>query len=229
MTAKFRLLTVAVFAAAMAWVESAVVLYLRTLVGRLQPYQPEPLPNFGGLGEAELVREAATLAMLLAVGGLAGRNGRTRLAFSLFAFGVWDILYYLFLVPLTGWPASLLDWDILFLLPVPWWGPVIAPVSIAAILASGGAVVALKDTDDRPLRPGWVGWIPGAVGALMALYSFVEETLPAAGRGLESARQTLPVQFPWTIFLCGLLLMFFPVMDILRRAFLPAGKRAAPL
>jgi hypothetical protein len=226
MTPKLRLLTVAIFAAAMAWVESAVVFYLRVLVDRLQPYQPVPLPIFGGLGEAELIREASTLVMLLAVGGLAGRNGRTRLAFSLFAFGVWDILYYLFLVPLTGWPNSLLDWDILFLIPVPWWAPVIAPVSIAGLLALGGAVVALKDQTDRPLRVGWPGWVPGAAGALLALYSFTAETLPAAGRGAECARQTLPVNFPWMVFLGGLFLMAIPMLHILRRALLPAGKRA---
>ena len=28
----------------------------------------------------------------------------------------------------AGWPETVLDWDILFLLPLPWWGPVIAPV-----------------------------------------------------------------------------------------------------
>ena len=74
-----RWLTVLVFAAAMAWVEAAVVVYLRTLIGRLDPYQADPLPNFGGLGNTEVVREVATMVMLLMVGGLAGRDRRTRL------------------------------------------------------------------------------------------------------------------------------------------------------
>src|SRR5258708_7906071 len=85
------------YAAAMAWVEAAVVYYLRTMVNRIEPYQPDPLPLMGGLGSAELIREGATLLMLLAVGTLAGRSWQSRLGFSALAFGVWDILYYVFL------------------------------------------------------------------------------------------------------------------------------------
>jgi hypothetical protein len=58
------------------------------------------------------------------------------------AFGVWDIFYYVFLKVLTGWPHSLMDWDILFLLPLPWWGPVIAPVSIAVLMILWGTAAS---------------------------------------------------------------------------------------
>jgi hypothetical protein len=117
-----RWFVVTLFAIAMAWVESAVVFYLRTMIDRIEPYQPNPLPEFGGLEKAELTRELATLVMLAAVGWLAGRNWRSRMGYFLVAFGVWDIFYYVFLKVLTGWPRSLLDWDILFLIPLPWWG-----------------------------------------------------------------------------------------------------------
>ena len=100
---------VVVFAVAMAWVESAVVLYLRSLSQQFDPYQPDPLPLGSDILRAEMVREAATLLMLGSVGWLAGQTGRSRVAFTLLAFGVWDIFYYVFLVPLTGWPRSLLD------------------------------------------------------------------------------------------------------------------------
>src|SRR5215831_9842281 len=110
-----RWLTVVAYAIAMAWVESAVVYYLRTMIHRINPYQPEPLPLIGGMGPVELVREAATMVMLLTVGMLAGRNWRARLGYSAIAFGVWDIFYYLFLKAICGWPSSLSDWDILFL------------------------------------------------------------------------------------------------------------------
>ena len=129
-----RWLTVVGFALAMAWVESAVVFYLRTLVNRLEPYQPSPLPMSTGLAFAELVREAATLVMLFTVGLLAGTAWRARMGYSAVAFGVWDIFYYVFLKAMCGWPHSLLDWDVLFLLPLPWWGPVLAPVLIAALM-----------------------------------------------------------------------------------------------
>ena len=85
-----------VYALAMAWVEAAVVYYLRTMVNRIEPYQPNPLPIMGGLGRAELVREAATLIMIMAVGTLAGKGWRQRLGYSAVAFGVWDIFYYVF-------------------------------------------------------------------------------------------------------------------------------------
>ncbi len=120
-------MVVAAYAIAMAWVESAVVYYLRLMLNRIEPYQANPLPIFGGLGPAELMRELATMVMLATVGILAGNTGRSRFGYSLIAFGVWDIFYYVFLKVLTDWPHSIFDWDILFLIPLPWWGPLLAP------------------------------------------------------------------------------------------------------
>src|SRR5262245_10234858 len=88
---------VVVFAIGMAWVEAATVYYLRVMVDRVNPYQADPLPVRGVLGQVELVREAATLVMLLTIGMLTGRTWRTRLAYGAIAFGVWDIFYYVFL------------------------------------------------------------------------------------------------------------------------------------
>ena len=69
-----RWLVVVVFAIGMAWVEAASVYYLRVLVDRIEPYQANPLPMHGVLGQVELVREAATLVMLVTLGMLAGRT-----------------------------------------------------------------------------------------------------------------------------------------------------------
>jgi hypothetical protein len=212
-----RLVWVAVFAAAMAWVEAAVVLDLRVLVGRLQPYQPVPLPNFGGLGPAELVREVATLAMLFAVGRLAGEQGLSKWAYSAFAFGVWDILYYVFLIPLTGWPRSLLDWDILFLLPVPWWGPVLAPVAISLLLLAGSVLAILLEQRNQPgCGSVWI-WLAFAIGAALVLYAFMADALAAVERGHADARQVLPTQFGWWFFWMGFGLLAAPVADMARR------------
>jgi hypothetical protein len=104
-----RWFLIVIFAIAMAWVEAAVVYDLRVMLDRLNPYQTNPLPIDGVVGHVELVREAATLVMLLTVGALAGRTGRSRLAYSAIAFGVWDIFYYLFLKAMSGWPRSLFD------------------------------------------------------------------------------------------------------------------------
>jgi len=110
------------FAIAMAWVEAASVFYIRALVDRIEPYQANPLPQetmTGALGNVELWREAATLVMIATLGLLAGRTWRRRAGYAALAFGAWDIFYYLFLRLMSGWPTTLLDWDILFLLPLP--------------------------------------------------------------------------------------------------------------
>lgn len=143
------------YATAMAWVEAAVVFYLRTMFDRIEPHQPNPLPMIGNLGKAELVREVATLIMLLTVGILAGRCWRSRLGYTAIAFGVWDILYYGFLKVLCGWPHSLLDWDILFLLPLPWWGPVLAPMLISVLMILWGTLASQVTSGILSRPPKW--------------------------------------------------------------------------
>ncbi len=208
-----RWFIVAVFATAMAWVESAVVFYLRTMVNRIQPYQPDPLPFFVGLARAELVREAATLVMLLMVGVLAGRTWRSRLGYSAIAFGVWDIFYYVFLKVLCGWPHSVFDWDILFLLPLPWWGPVAAPVSIALLLILWGTLVTSSNRPVRASQAGWKVWVLSSIGAALVLYVFMADALRVAGQGTDAVRNVLPAKFQWPLFGVALALMAAPVAD----------------
>jgi hypothetical protein len=206
------LLIVGLYAVAMAWVEAAVVFYLRTLADRVQPYQQAPLPLVAGLGEAELVREAATMIMLLTVGWLAGSYFRKRMAYALIAFGIWDIFYYVFLRVMTGWPASLLDWDVLFLIPLPWWGPVLAPVLIACLMIAWGVITVL--TPEAGAFPASKAvWAVCAAGVVIALYVFMEETLKAAGHGSEAVRKVLPVRFNWPLFIPALGLMSMPILQ----------------
>ena len=214
-----RLLVVAAFAIAMAWVESAVVFYLRRMVDRIEPYQPNPLPIAGDIGWAEMVREAATMVMLLTVAWLAGRTGRARFGYFVAAFGVWDIFYYVFLVPMTGWPHSLLDWDILFLIPLPWWGPVVAPGLISLLMIVGGVVLAHNDERAEPnLWPAkWAVRFSG-VGVALALYVFMADAIRTVQRG-ESLQQMLPLSFNWPLFLVALALMAVPAVDLVGQFF----------
>jgi hypothetical protein len=217
MNQKLRWLLVIVFAAAMAWVEAAVVLYLRVFLDRVQPYQPDPLPVSLGLANAELVREAATLIMLALVGWLAGSSGRTRLGYAFLAFGAWDILYYVFLVPLSGWPKSLLDWDILFLIPLPWWGPVLAPAGIAALMVATGTLLTQFRLDGQPLWPRGRSWLVSLGGAALALYVFMEDAIQAIDQGPLALRKLLPDAFDWTLFAIAFLLLCAPLLDMLWR------------
>ena len=206
-----RWMLVVTFAAGMAWVEAACVYYLRVMVDRVQPYQPDPLPIRGNLGEVELVREAATLLMLATIGMLAGRTWRTRLGYAAIAFGSWDILYYLFLRIMSGWPASLLDWDILFLLPLPWWGPVLAPVCIASLMIVWGTLVTEWQDRAPASRVTRASWGVSCAGILLALAVFMADSIRALPGGLHTVRQVLPTAFNWALFGAAVLLMATPL------------------
>jgi hypothetical protein len=209
-----RWLTVVTFATAMAWVESAVVFYLRTMIDRIEPYQPDPLPVIGGLGPAELVREMATMVMLLTVGILAGRTWRSRLGYAAVAFGIWDIFYYGFLKLMCGWPHSLFDWDVLFLLPLPWWGPVLAPVLIALLMIVWGTLASQFDRARPPaMSNAWI-WALNGMGIVLALNVFMADTLRVANQGAAVVRNVLPSHFNWPLFCAALLLMAAPIMEI---------------
>src|SRR5262245_8003958 len=159
------------FAIAMAWVEAASVFYIRALVDRVEPYQANPLPMHGALGNVEVWREAATLVLIAAQGASAVRTWRRRAGYAALAFGAWDIFYYVFLRFISGWPRTLLDWDILFLLPLPWWGPVLAPISIALVMILWGTLTTQSSGDPAggarwTSALGWVG-IALALGVFM--------------------------------------------------------------
>ena len=211
MTEWKRWSVVVLFGTAMAWMESATVVYLRMLVGRVDPYQAVPLPPHQMLGNTELVREIATMVMLFAVGWLAGRNWRTRLSYSLIAFGVWDILYYVFLAVIVGWPKSLFDWDVLFLLPLPWWGPVIAPAIIAAMMIVGGTIVTQFEGQPWPRKQSiWIG----SVGIAVALVVFMETAIRSLPGGEQALRGALPTRFNWPWFTVACALMAVVLGDL---------------
>ena len=214
-----RWLVVVTFAAAMAWVESAVVFYLRTMIDRIDPYQQNPLPLIGGLGHAELIREAATMVMLLTVGILAGRNLRSRLGYTAIAFGAWDIFYYVFLRLICGWPHSLFDWDILFLLPLPWWGPVLAPMSIALLMIFWGTLVSAWRIPPARTSSEWIAWVLNFIGVGLALYAFMADTLRVANKGVEALRNVLPGWFNWPLFGLALILIAAPIVQVLWRLY----------
>jgi hypothetical protein len=214
MNERKRWLVVVVYAMAMAWVEAAVVYYLRMMMGRIEPYQPDPLPMIGGLGRVELVRELATLVMLFTVGMLAGRSWRARWGYACIAFGVWDIFYYVFLKLICNWPHSLLTWDILFLIPLPWWGPVLAPVIIAVLMIVWGTLASQFELGAFRVRWDWGPWLLGFKGVALALYLFMTDTLRAAAQGRDAIRQVLPGEFAWGWFTIAALMMSAPVVAL---------------
>jgi hypothetical protein len=208
---KTRWAVVIAFAIAMAWMEAASVFYIRALVDRVEPYQADPLPQqtmSGPLGNVELWREAATLVMIATLGVIAGRTWRRRAGYAALAFGVWDIFYYVFLRLISDWPHTLLDWDILFLLPIPWWGPVLAPVSIAVLMILWGTVATQSHEDSS--EAAWT-WAVAGVGILVALGVFMMDTWKALPEGRLAVLQVLPTSFNWPLFTSALVLMAAPL------------------
>ena len=198
------------FATAMAWVEAASVFYIRALADRIEPYQPDPLPIDGALGNVELWREAATLVMIATLGILAGRTWRRRAGYAAVAFGAWDTFSYVFLRLISGWPRTLLDWDILFLLPLPWWGPVLAPVSIALVMILWGTL-ATQSADGARDAP-WASAL-GWVGIVLALAVFMVDAWLALPDGRSAVLHVLPTTFRWPLFWVALLMIASPVLQ----------------
>jgi hypothetical protein len=148
-------------------------------------------PETARLLPLELAREAATMVMLASVALALAPFRRQWLAAFAVAFGVWDLSFYLFLKLWTGWPASLLTWDVLFLIPAPWSAPVLAPVLVSVAMVGCG-LAALR----RPVRFRVIHWTGLALGCLLIWLSFLLDYRHILAGGL-------PQRFAWPLFLAG--------------------------
>ncbi len=202
-----------VFAIAMAYVEAAVVVDLQAALG-LPPRPTFPLQQATGplepLALIEVGREAATLVMLAAIGWVAARRRWEWLAWTAVAFGAWDIGYYAWLWVFGGWPTSPADWDLLFLLPVPWVGPVWAPVTVSLALIGFGVAAArrFRVGTDPVVRRRHLA--TGAAGGSLVVLSFTIDAPNLLGGGV-------PTTFAWPIFLVGLIVAMAGAVDLLVR------------
>src|SRR5690554_3873291 len=190
------LLALTVLAISFGYIEGAIVVYLREI---LYPdgFSFPLVPISGRLLRIEMVREAATIFLMIGAAWAASNEPIRRFGAFAFLFGVWDIVYYIALKLTIGWPDTILDWDILFLLPIPWAGPVLSPVLVAfAITAVGGALYLLPE-GKRPSISRLDWWVEIAAG-LIVLVAFM-------WNGLMILREGSPTHFPWTLFLIGYL------------------------
>ena len=112
------------------------------------------------------------------------------------SFGVWDIFYYVFLRLLIGWPESLATWDLLFLVPVPWIGPVIAPVLVSLSMILAGGIMLWFEAADRPFHFRGLDWVLIFAGGLTVIISFCWDWREMAAGGW-------PPPFHWLIFTLG--------------------------
>lgn len=219
------ILILLIFSIAMGFMESAVVVYLRGL------YYPDgfifplvPLENRILL--TELLREAATLIMLLTIALVAGKNFVQRFAFFLFCFAVWDIFYYVFLWALIGWPSSLLDWDILFLLPVPWIGPVLAPCLLSLTMMFYTATIIYLQEKNYIVTFRSIDWVLMISGSLILIISFTidyfriildQQSDSSVCKMMDNLINFIPVSYNWFVFVSGEALLIMVMALIIKR------------
>jgi hypothetical protein len=231
----WRLLAgLALFAIAFGYVEAAVVAYLRSMYAPLRAhYYPGSaselfpllsLAQLRALGpehvarlKIELGRELATLFMLAGAAAAATRKPQEWVAAFVLCFGIWDLSFYAFLKLLLGWPASLATWDILFLLPAPWVGPVWAPVVVSASMIGAGILALWRESVGRPVRLGAWGWVGVASGGALVFAAFIADFRNTASAGNPQA-------FHWWLFAIGELVGVGAFGASARRGYEAAGR-----
>jgi hypothetical protein len=197
-----KIFWVSVFSIAMAYLEAAVVVYLRRVYGITDLILQVP-PFDAQIAAIEVGRELATLVMLLCIGWIAGETFQSRVSFAFITFGLWDIFYYVWLRVFIGWPQSILEPDLLFLIPLPWWGPVLAPVLIALLMVIGGIFAVIKVEKNKPLHIDAWSWVCLIAGVLILLYTFMADALIALPADASTLSSLKPSQFNWPVYSLG--------------------------
>ena len=169
-----KIIWVAIFSIAMAYLETSVVIYLRYL------YYPDgfsfPIKVMDTqVAIFELWREAATIVMLISIGALSGKSKLEKFAYFLISFALWDIFYYVFLYITLGWPSSLLTWDLLFLIPIPWIGPVVGPIIVSLFLILFGLTIIRANYLSSVAAINRTEWLLLFSGSLVVILSWTIE------------------------------------------------------
>ncbi len=221
----FYLLVVSLFSIAMGLLESAVVIYMREILYPegfefpMSPVQPDMMLT-------ELLREGATIIMLLGIGFLAGRNTSERLAWFLYSFAIWDIFYYVFLWLLIGWPPSMMTYDVLFLLPSTWIAPVITPLIVSLTMMAFALLILVVNRQEKDIKIPGISWLLLITGSVILILGFIWDysafimesmtirdiwTLPKE-QVLKLATQYIPRKFNWFLFILGELVILSGIL-----------------
>jgi len=223
-------LWVGLFGIAFGFLEAIVVIYLRQLyypAGFDFPMQWASI----ALVRIELIREISTLIMLLSVGILAGKTVIQRFAWFLYAFAVWDLFYYIALKLLIGWPPSLFTWDLLFLIPWAWDGPVLAPVICSLTMVVFSLTVVGLARRGFPVIIKFREWLLIGSGAMIIWITFIWDygiilfrhgffsvfPLVESNPVVEEMTQFIPFRFNWGFFLLGELLIILGIVWFRKR------------
>lgn len=231
------LLWVGLFSIAMGYLETSVVVYIRELIYP-EGFQFPLKPIEAHLVFTEVFREAATLIMLIGIGIFAGRRPTERFAYFILSFAIWDIFYYVFLKVLINWPESLLTWDVLFLIPVTWTGPVVTPVIVASLMIVFALFIIYftdKQGKTRILGREWILLIGGSLTVIVAFcwdysrfilknYSFSEILTIPQQTLFDLSLEYIPASFNWGLYSAGLFLIIGGIFSYAKRTGNALGK-----
>ena len=221
-----------IFAVSMGLLEAIVVVYVREL------YYPEgfrfPLKELPiWLIIIEWVREISTLLMLGSVAWISGKNFLKRLSAFLFLFGIWDIVYYIGLKIFLDWPESLLTWDILFLIPITWVSPVLAPVLCSLLMIAMALLFDFRQSNNDLKKLELKEFVFLISGAAVIYFTFTVDfgmilingkflqnyfTLAENREFLEILTSWKPTHFNWLIFALGIGLICVGIFLVNKRS-----------
>jgi hypothetical protein len=221
----------AIFGMAMGFLEAMTVVYMR------QKYFPQgfafplgPLPPHTLVLES--LREMTTIVMLAIIAMLASKNPLRRFAYFAYIFGIWDLSYYGALKLLLNWPPSFLTWDVLFLIPVPWVAPVLAPMICSFIMMGIAGWVFLLQGKGYRVKVGGLKCGLIILGVLMILWTFASDCcrffvrecyqmksyiLPRNEHFLEIIGQHKPMYYNWPLFALGQMLILGALAMVIPR------------
>jgi len=169
----------------------------------------------GKIAVTEILREAATIIMMMTVAWLTGKTFLERFSWFIFCFAIWDIFYYIFLKLLLGWPSSFLTWDILFLIPVVWTGPVIAPVIVSLTMIFLALTILTGKIRAATINSQWLvllgaffiflSFIWDFSSYMLDKYTMAEMFKPGVSQ--IALQQYIPYRFNWWFFVLGELMI----------------------
>lgn len=205
-----RLFYILITIAAFAYIEAAIVIYLRHI------YYPEgfhfPLRrHYDYVLTVEVIRELATLVILITLSLLFSKKFWSGFGYFLYMFGLWDIFFYIWLKAAINWPPSIFEWDVLFLLPMPWLGPVIAPVSLSVIMIVIGMLILRLFEKGYDFKPRLIHWVPVLLGCGFILYSFMNDWD-------AMFFEKYPEPYRYELLITGEVLLIFPFILLYKKS-----------
>ena len=227
---KFWIVTI--FSIAMGFLESTIVIYLRKI------YYPDgfdfPLKGFidPNILSIEWIREFFTIVMLITIGLLAGKTLYEKFSYFILSFAIRDIFYYVFLKAFLDWPQSWITWDLLFLIPWPWIGPVLAPL-ICTVLMIVTYFLAINLIDKNvKLKLNISEWIIIALGVIIVLFTWLYDygkliigggftkdffLLATNAEFIKIIDDFIPASYNWTLFLLGVIISTIGIIKVYLR------------